>query len=110
MTLLALATEAVPEGPSVVTDGVSWFLENAWIIPLLPALSFVGILFFGKRMPNKGSELGLAAVGLAFVLSVLTGIAWMDHRDNFEAPGDDGHAIVIDGSASDEVVLVTESP
>ena len=38
-------------------------LEYAWVIPLLPAISFVLILFFGKRMPKKGSEIGIAAVG-----------------------------------------------
>ena len=46
-------------------------LENAWIIPLIPAASFFLILFFGKRMPRKGSELGIAAVGIAFVALVL---------------------------------------
>ena len=35
-----------------ITEGGNWFLRNVWLIPLLPALSFVGILFFGKRMPR----------------------------------------------------------
>jgi NADH-quinone oxidoreductase subunit L len=56
---------------------VSWFLRNAWIIPALPTASFVVILLLGKRFPNKGSEVGLAAVGVSFVFAVLTAIAWI---------------------------------
>ncbi len=101
-SLLATALPFVTEGPSEVssvTNDASWFLENAWIIPLLPAVSFLLILFFGKRMPKKGAEFGIAAVGIAFVLAVLTGFSWLDHRDNFDGPlaespsvtADDGH-------------------
>ena len=38
-------------------------LEQAWLLPAIPALSFVLILLFGKRFPNKGSEIGILAVG-----------------------------------------------
>jgi NADH-quinone oxidoreductase subunit L len=57
-------------------------LDYAWIIPLLPAASFVLILFFGKRMPKGGSEIGIAAVGLAFLLAVATNINWFGHVDD----------------------------
>ncbi|MEQ8843098.1 MAG: NADH-quinone oxidoreductase subunit L [Acidimicrobiales bacterium] len=101
-SLLATALPLFIEGPSEVssvTNDANWFLEHAWIIPLLPAVSFVLILFFGKRMPKKGAEFGIAAVGLAFVLAILTGVSWIDHRDNFDGPlaespsthADDGH-------------------
>ena len=30
-----------------------WFLDNAWLVPLIPAVSFVLILFFGKRLPRQ---------------------------------------------------------
>ena len=56
---LAAAEETVHHGPSAV-DSAGFFLDFAWLVPLLPALSFVGILLFGKRLPRKGSELGLA--------------------------------------------------
>ncbi len=107
MTLSVLAAEAVSGGSSVVHDA-NWFLENAWLIPLLPAVSFLLILFFGKRMPKQGAEIGIAAVGLSLILAVLTGFAWLDHRDNFEVPGTEEHALVVeaDGSAgSDELTL-----
>ncbi|HEY3142839.1 MAG TPA: NADH-quinone oxidoreductase subunit L [Acidimicrobiales bacterium] len=57
-------------------------LENAWIIPLIPAASFLLILFFGKRLPRKGSEIGVAAVGLAFVLALVVNVQWFHHVDN----------------------------
>ncbi len=135
-TLLAAALPLLTEGPSEVssvTNDANWFLENAWIIPLLPAISFVVILFFGKRLPKKGAEVGIAAVGVAFVLAVLTGVSWVDHRDNFDGPLaespsthaiDDDHAdeaqhdeealgvsiVDADGTtSSDEVLLTTEA-
>ena len=42
-----------------------WFLDNAWLIPLLPAISFFLILFFGKRTgrwTNGGSYIGITAI------------------------------------------------
>jgi NADH-quinone oxidoreductase subunit L len=52
-------------------------LEAVWIIPALPAVSFVVILFFGKRLPKKGAEVIIAAVGAAFVLSCVTAVEWI---------------------------------
>ena len=49
-------------------------LENAWLIPLTMAASFVVILFFGKRMPKKGAEIGILAIGACFVLSVIAAL------------------------------------
>ena len=57
-------------------------LDYAWIIPMLPAASFFLILFFGKKLPRKGSELGIAAVGIAFALALATNVSWWDHVDN----------------------------
>jgi NADH-quinone oxidoreductase subunit L len=52
-------------------------LENAWIIPALMALSFLLILGFGKRLPKGGSEIGIAAVAICFVLACATGYGWI---------------------------------
>ena len=46
-----------------------FFLDKAWLVPLIPALSFVVILLFGKRMPRHGSEVGVVSVGASFVLA-----------------------------------------
>jgi len=80
---------------STVTHDANWFLEHAWIIPLLPAISFVVILFFGKRMPKKGAEIGITAVAISFLLALATGWSWIDHRDHveFDAGGDESEVV-----------------
>ena len=104
----SLAADAVSE-ISTVTNDANWFLENAWLIALLPAISFVLILFFGKKMPFKGAEFGITAVSISFVLAILTGVAWLDHRDNYELEkyGEEAAVLVDDGagSAVDNVTL-----
>src|SRR3954452_12883156 len=54
-----------------------FFLDKAWLIPLIPALSFVVILLFGKRMPRHGSEVGIVAVGASFVLACGAVVRWI---------------------------------
>ena len=56
--MFAVATEAATE----VALKSGWFLEHAWVVPVIPALSFFLIIFFGKRMPKKGSEFGVASM------------------------------------------------
>jgi len=53
-------------------------LDAAWIVPALPAASFLVILFFGKRLPKKGAEVGILAVGASFVLSCVAAAQWID--------------------------------
>jgi NADH-quinone oxidoreductase subunit L len=55
-----------------------FFLDHAWLVPLIPALSFAVILFFGKRFPRGGAEVGIAAVGASFVLACGTLIQWIN--------------------------------
>ena len=57
-------------------------LDYAWIIPVIPVLSFLLILFFGKKMPKGGSEIGIFAVGSAFVLSCITAVQWFQRVEN----------------------------
>jgi NADH-quinone oxidoreductase subunit L len=52
-------------------------LDNAWLIPLLPAVSFVVILLFGKRLPRQGDIVGILSVGASFVLSVVVAAQWI---------------------------------
>jgi NADH-quinone oxidoreductase subunit L len=50
--------------------------RNAWLIPFLPAVSFLVILFFGKRLPKKGAESGIAAVGASFLMACFVAYRW----------------------------------
>ena len=53
-------------------------LDHVWIIPAIPAVSFVVILLFGKRLPFKGAEVGTAAVGASFLLACVVAAQWID--------------------------------
>ena len=59
-----------------------WFMEHAWLIPLIPAVSFWLIILFGKRLPFKGSEIGVTAVGASFVLALCTAFQWIQRVED----------------------------
>ncbi len=59
-----------------------WFLENAWLIPVIPGVAFFLIIMFGRRLPMKGAELGLASMAGALVLSVGTAVQWIQRTDS----------------------------
>jgi NADH-quinone oxidoreductase subunit L len=71
--MMLLAAEA--EGPAGVATG--WFIENAWLIPVIPSIAFFGILFFGKKLPRGGSELGIASMVAALVIAAGTTWQWI---------------------------------
>ena len=93
-------------------------LDNAWLIPLIPAVSFFIILLFGKRLPKKGAEVGIAALLASFALSVLVALDWIGehvprhavhkHTTWFEIGGIDfGAGIHVDGLTVMMLVVVT---
>ncbi len=86
---------------------IPWLYENAWLVPALPAASFLLILFFGKRLPFKGAEIGIAAVGTAFVLAVLTTFTWIGDIQAAEE-GEEEHSLVVDGEAVAVALTVDE--
>lgn len=59
-----------------------WFLENAWLIALIPAIGFALIIAFGKKLPMKGSEIGIASITASLVISVGAAVQWIQ-RTNF---------------------------
>jgi NADH-quinone oxidoreductase subunit L len=81
-----------------------WFLEHAWVIPAVMAASFVIILAVGRRLPRLGSEVGVTAVATSFVLSVITGIQWIQHVNDAEGGGGEEHALgaVVGALAAEE--------
>jgi NADH-quinone oxidoreductase subunit L len=68
-----------------------WFLENAWLIPVIPAVAFALIIFFGRKMPFKGAEFGIASMLGALFFSGAAGYQWIQRvngasEDAFVAP------------------------
>jgi NADH-quinone oxidoreductase subunit L len=57
-------------------------LENAWVIPALTFASFWLILFFGRRLPRKGAEIGVGVLALTFVLSCVAVFQWLDRPED----------------------------
>jgi NADH-quinone oxidoreductase subunit L len=99
-------------------------LENAWIFPALTFTSFWLILFFGKKLPKGGSEIGVTVLLAAFVLSCVALVQWVDRPENTElAPiganaeehageGDDAeeeeHASAVPGGIGIELTAAAE--
>ena len=71
--MFAASTEATS---AVLTSG--FFLENAWVIPVIPAVAFALIIFFGKKMPMKGSEIGILSMVASLVFSGGAIMQWID--------------------------------
>jgi NADH-quinone oxidoreductase subunit L len=73
-----LAAEAV--------EAAGWFLEHAWLIPLIPGVAFAVIILFGKYevngkrvLPWAGAEIGIASMVSSLVLAIGTTYQWIDH-------------------------------
>jgi NADH-quinone oxidoreductase subunit L len=70
------------ESATGAAASAGWFLENAWLIPVIPAVAFFLILLVGKRLPMKGSELGLASMVASLVLAVGATYQWIDRVES----------------------------
>ncbi|MGK0274128.1 MAG: NADH-quinone oxidoreductase subunit L [Ilumatobacter sp.] len=73
-----------------------WFMENAWLIALIPAVAFALIIAFGKKMPFKGAEFGLVSIGASLVIATGAGIQWMQRTDSADH-GDEAAQGMING-------------
>ncbi|MDQ3660667.1 MAG: NADH-quinone oxidoreductase subunit L [Actinomycetota bacterium] len=58
--------------------------QIAWLVPFLPFLAFFVILFFGKRLPDKGHSVGIGAVAIGLVISLLAFIELAGGRGDIE--------------------------
>src|SRR3990170_5900359 len=67
--LIQLAQEHAPEESAA--HGEAFFGDIMWLVPLLPFLAFFVILFFGKRLPGRGHEVGIIAIGIGWLLSMI---------------------------------------
>lgn len=55
-------------------------MENAWLIPLFPLISFILLLLVGKKLKESSAYIGIALTLVSFVLSTL--VLW----DRLSAP------------------------
>ena len=46
-------------------------MQNAWLIPVFPLIAFLILLFFGKLLKEKSAYVGITALVLSFIFSVL---------------------------------------
>ena len=92
-------------------------LHWVFLMPAIMAASFFAILAFGKRLPKKGSEIGIAAVGLCFVVAILSAGTWInrvnDAHHSASAPAsvtqeaETGHSALAAGTEEAKVDPVT---
>jgi NADH-quinone oxidoreductase subunit L len=88
MMQLAVVTLAATDGSAGdVAHGAGWILEHAWILPLIPFISFLAILAFGRRLRYKGAELGIAALALCFVLALGAAGQWIGYTNDATSSG-----------------------
>ncbi|MCU1454843.1 MAG: proton-translocating NADH-quinone oxidoreductase, chain, partial [Acidimicrobiales bacterium] len=73
-------------------------LDHAFLIPLIPAVSFLLILGFGKRLPRGGAEIGIAALSICFVLSCAVGVGWIQRTNHPPTTG--AHAAATTAAAA----------
>src|SRR5688572_12588928 len=79
-----------------------WFLDHAWLIPAVPAVSFVVILLFGPRLPRKGSEVGILAVLTSFALSIGVLVQWIDRVTSAGEGGEHALRSLLGSGAAEE--------
>jgi NADH-quinone oxidoreductase subunit L len=46
-------------------------IEQAWLIPVIPLVASLVIVFIGKRTPGRGADIGILATGASFVISLV---------------------------------------
>ncbi len=71
-----------------------WFLENAWLIGLVPALGFAIIIMFGKHLPMKGAEVGIASMATSLVISTGAAYQWIQRTDDADAHSEEAVGLI----------------
>jgi NADH-quinone oxidoreductase subunit L len=69
-----------------VVHSAGWFLENAWLIPLIPGVAFAVIILFGKFEINgkrvlrwAGAEVGIASMVAALTIAIGATYQWIHY-------------------------------
>ena len=77
--------------------------EVAWLIPAVMFASGAIIIFFGKQFPRHGAEVGITAVALALVVSVLVAVEVFSANVDAVAQVEAAHGA--EGDAEEHAVL-----
>ena len=75
---------AVGENIAKLTEQGPWMLNHAWLIFVIPAISYFLILFFGKRLPKKGHEIGLVSMAAVSTMAIVLAFQWITRSEEFE--------------------------
>jgi NADH-quinone oxidoreductase subunit L len=89
-----LAAEASDTVQGALELSSGFFLDNLWLVALIPAIGFALIMGFGKKLPNGGSEIGLASMGASLVLATGAAWQWMARVDSAEGHGEEAFGLV----------------
>jgi len=71
-----------------------FFLENAWLTGLIPVIGFAIILFFGRKLPMKGAEVGLASMSATLVVAVGAAVQWVQRTNSADDAGGEAAGLV----------------
>src|SRR3954471_5348387 len=70
----------------LAAESAGWFLDHAWLIPLIPGVAFAVIILFGKFeingrrvLPLAGSEIGVGSMVVALILAIGTAYQWIHY-------------------------------
>ncbi len=67
----------------------SWLFDNVWIVPALPAASFVLILLLGKNFTRHVHWLGILTVGAGLLYSGATAVTWVSQYEGEQTHGEE---------------------
>lgn len=83
--LVRLSEEHAGEKINHLTVTGPWMLTHAYLIFIIPAISYFLILFFGKRLPKKGHEIGLASMAAVCVMAAVVAYQWINRPESASA-------------------------
>jgi NADH-quinone oxidoreductase subunit L len=90
-----------------LSESAGWFLENAWLIPVIPAVAFAIIILFGKRLPMGGSEVGIASMVASTVLAAGVAYQWIQRVHEVDSASGSSHSII--GSFGRSIMPMAET-
>jgi NADH-quinone oxidoreductase subunit L len=70
----------------LAAETVGWFLDHAFLIPIVPGVAFAFIILIGKRLPMKGSEIGVASIATSLVLAIGLTYQWIQRSETTVEP------------------------